>query len=61
MTPSHTSRTNDPQHEIDRLVERAVSARHVHSLVLAVRSDDGQIDIGSAAGRSVAQTHYTQS
>ena len=50
MTTSHTSRTNDLQHEIDRLVERAVNVRHVHSLVLAVRSDDGQIDIGSAAG-----------
>ncbi len=50
MTTSHTSRTDDLRHEIDRLVERAVRARHVHSLVLAVRSQDGQIDIGSAAG-----------
>lgn len=50
MTSDHTCRTNDLRHEIDRLVERAVRARHVHSLVLAVRSDDGQIDIGSAAG-----------
>ena len=50
MTTSHTSRTNDLQLEIERLVERAVNARHVHSLVLAVRSDDGQIDIGSTAG-----------
>ena len=50
MTTSHTSRTSDLQLEIDRLVERAVNARHVHSLVLAVRSDDGRIDLGSAAG-----------
>ena len=50
MTTSHTSRTDDLQHEIDRLVERAVNARHVHSLVLAVRSDDGQVDLAAAAG-----------
>lgn len=50
MNTSHTSRSNDLHHEIDRLVERAVSARHVHSLVLAVRSSDGGIDISSAAG-----------
>ena len=50
MTTSDTNRSNDLQQQIDRLVERAGSARHVHSLVLAVRSDDGSIDIGSAAG-----------
>lgn len=50
MTTSPTPRTNDLHLEIDRLVERAVNARHVHSLVLAVRSNDCRIDIGSAAG-----------
>ncbi|MEZ5244119.1 MAG: hypothetical protein R2707_03415 [Acidimicrobiales bacterium] len=52
MTTSHTPRTDDLQLEIDRLVERAVSARHVHSLVLAVRNDNGLTAAAfDAAGR----------
>ncbi len=55
---SHTSRTNHLQLEIDRLAERAVGARHVHSLVLAVRSDDSQIHIDSAAGGAEPDDSY---
>jgi CubicO group peptidase (beta-lactamase class C family) len=58
LTTSNPSRTTDLQCEIDALVERATAARHVHALVLAVRSDDGRVDIGSAAGGAAPGDSY---
>lgn len=58
MTTPSTSPTTVVEQRINHLANKAVSGRHVHSLVLGVRSDDGRIDLRAAAGAAEPDDSY---